>query len=374
MPKRVLEGKTKEERVESRKQLGSLRQLTVQPSTRARYTKALDKFFEYLNQHQLQLPQQKRLLDGLTSDYVEFLWANGEGRALAADTIAALQDREPQIRGSLQGTWRLLKTWNTTELPNRAPPMPMEILEAMVGHALFNNRPLFALSLLLGFHGLLRTGELLGLKKSSFSVTEDRSALLISLGLTKGGKRQGAAESVKVTLVDAIRRVDHWLQSPRSNPSLTGTPHQWRKTFTQTLEALNLSDLNLRPYSLRRGGATFQFRQHGSMDRLMIAGRWLAVKSARLYVNEGMAILASLAVPWSPFSRTLRAQYLQSLSLPLKPQLEPLRSRAGAGGKSKNKNNTKKKRPSRKSRKNGEDLCDAEGWPASTSYSKKVSD
>eukprot|EP00438_Fugacium_kawagutii_P023460 Skav220956 [mRNA] locus=scaffold1928:76101:77213:+ [translate_table: standard] len=343
MPKRVLEGRSKEERVETRRQLGSLRQLTVQPATRARYTKALEKFFNYLSEHSLSLPSQKRLLDGLTSDYIEHLWAEGEGRALAADAIAALQDREPQVRGCLQGTWRLMKTWNTTELPNRAPPMPLEVLEAMVGHALFTHKPLFALSLLLGFHGLLRTGELLGLKKTDLAVTADRTSVLVSLGMTKGGKRQGAAESAKVTLMDAIRRVEQWVTTPRSSMSLTGTPHQWRKLFNDTIEALGLESLNLRPYSLRRGGATFQFRQHGSLDRLMLAGRWLAAKSARLYVNEGMSILASLAIQWTPFSRTLRAQYLRSLSTSLSPQLEPLQSRAGAGGKKKPQNKTRKK-------------------------------
>eukprot|EP00438_Fugacium_kawagutii_P027994 Skav202945 [mRNA] locus=scaffold422:428893:433714:+ [translate_table: standard] len=307
------------------------------------YDKALQKFFTYLQQNQLSLPTQKHLMDGLTSDYIEHLWSTGEGRALAADTLAAIQDAQPQVKGSLQGTWRLLKTWNTTELPNRAPPMPMEVLEAMVGHALLKQRPLFAISLLLGFHGLLRTGEILGLTKRSFSITSDNQTVLISLGLTKGGRRQGVSESVKLSLVDVTRRIKQWLDDPHSPQQLTGTPHQWRKLFNETITALGWESLELRPYSLRRGGSTFQFRQHGSLDRLMLHGRWLAAKTARLYVNEGMAVLTSIAIPWNKFTRTLRTQYLHSVSLPL-PPLEPLRSRAGAGGKrNKNKAHQRKK-------------------------------
>lgn len=179
MPKRVVEAPTKEERKITRRRLGTLKQLTVQPSTRARYDKALNKFFDFLREHKLQLPTQKHLLDGVASDYVEFLWSEGEGRALAADTLAALQDAQPQVRGCLHGTWRLLKTWNTTELPNRAPPMPIEVLDAMVGHAVFKNQHLFALSLLLGFHGLLRTGEILGLSKKDFSVTSNATSVVV---------------------------------------------------------------------------------------------------------------------------------------------------------------------------------------------------
>lgn len=101
--------------------------------------------------------------------------------------------------------------------------------------------------------------------------------------------------------------------------------------FNNVLKALHFDELQLRPYSLRRGGATFQFRQHGSLDRLLLHGRWLAAKTARMYINEGLALLTSLHVPWTPFSRNLRAQYLNSVSKPL-PTLEPLRSRAGGVG------------------------------------------
>ena len=72
----------------------------------------------------------------------------------------------------------------------------------MIGHAVFNERHLFALSLLVGFWGLLRTGELLGLEKRHFSVTSRSNSVLVSLGYTKGGKRHGAAESVKISVED----------------------------------------------------------------------------------------------------------------------------------------------------------------------------
>ena len=225
MPKRVLEGKAKEERIDTRKKLGTLKSLTVQPATSKRYDRALERFFAYLKAEDLTLPRQRFQMDSIVSDYVEHLWGTGEGRALAAHTVAGLQDTQPQLRGHLLGTWRLLKAWNTTEIPNRAPPMPVEVLEAMVGHALFHQPPLFALSLLLGFYGLLRTGEILGLNKRHLAVASRDTAVLVSLGFTKGGKRQGAAESAKVVVEDVIRRVKQWLDTPGSRYTLTEAPH-----------------------------------------------------------------------------------------------------------------------------------------------------
>jgi hypothetical protein len=87
-----LEGRTKQQRQHVRKLMGTLKSLTLQPRTRARYDKAKQKFYSYLDYNSLELPTQKTLLDGLLCDYLEHLWATGEGRALASDTLASLQD------------------------------------------------------------------------------------------------------------------------------------------------------------------------------------------------------------------------------------------------------------------------------------------
>ena len=333
MVKRHLEGRSQEERVQVRKGLGSLRSLTVQPATRQRYDKALDRFFRYLESQQVALPKEGSRLDGVVSEYIEHLWSSGEGRALAADTLASIQDTQPQMKGRLQGSWRLLKTWNVNEIPCRAPPMPLDVLESLVGYFTFKKLPLVALSLLLGFHGLLRTGEILGLKRSHFQVHADSGTVLVSLGLTKGGKRQGAAESVSLRVADITRRVQQWLSTPSAPTALISSPAQWRKLFNEALETLEFTSFQFRPYSLRRGGATFLFRQQGNLDRLLIHGRWQSTKTARLYINEGLAVLAELQLKWTRFARTLRTQYLNSIRLSL-PSLEPTpKGRAGGVGK-----------------------------------------
>jgi len=94
MPKRKakLEGRTKEERKKARKDMGSLQSLTVQPATKKRYNQAVDRFLQFLNREGLALPTARSKLDVLTAEYLEFLWQEGEGRALASDTLAGLQD------------------------------------------------------------------------------------------------------------------------------------------------------------------------------------------------------------------------------------------------------------------------------------------
>lgn len=124
MPKRVLEGHTPAERVQQRSKLGTLRQLTVQPATRRRYENALDRFMNFLKQEKITLPTNKFDTDPIVCDYLEHLWSAGQGRALASDTLASLQDKQPNLRHCLPGAWRLMKTWSPMRYQTERRPFP----------------------------------------------------------------------------------------------------------------------------------------------------------------------------------------------------------------------------------------------------------
>ena len=295
--KRHVEGRTKAERVAVRKKFGPLQNLTVQSRTKTRYERARLRFYAFLKHEQMEIPRRRQDLDLILSEYIEHLWSTGEGRALANDTAAGLQDKDPRLRGLLPVSWRLLKTWSVNEIPNRAPPFPEVVLHSMVGWALQRQDLSFAVSLLLGFYCMLRTGELLGLHSHHISMPKPRQVAVISLGLTKGGKRQGAAESATLGVVDALTLLWQWKRSVPANTPLCPPPHKWRKTFADAVASLKLESYGFRPYSLRRGGATHWFRHHGSFDKLLVQGRWAAPKTAKVYINEGLAILAEIKIP-----------------------------------------------------------------------------
>lgn len=263
------------------------------------------------------------------------MWSAGEGRALASDSLAALQDKQPNLRGSLSSSWRLLKTWCVNELPNRAPPLPEKALQAMIGYSLFHNMPAFALSLWLGYFGLLRTGEILGIRALHLQQNKPNSPVILSLGLTKGGKRVGAAESVTFGETEILRRVHQWKSTVAPQTPLTSSPHIWRKTFTDVLHALGFAQFQFRPYSLRRGGATYWFHKHGSFDRLLVQGRWQGQRTARIYLNEGLSLLAETHLPWNATNKGYLTIFHHAVSNPL-PELDPaLKRRAGGTGKRK---------------------------------------
>ena len=335
--KRVLEATTPEDRAKQRQKLGTLRELTVQPSTRKRYTKATDAFLQFLRKEDLVLPRNTVDMDPLLCDYLEHLWASGAGRALASDTLAGIQDMQPNLKNHLPGAWRLLKAWHNNEIPNRAPPLPEHVLQSMAGWAFFHGHVTFGISLVVGFYTMLRTGELLGLRASHLASAPGHRQVLISLGLTKGGRRHGAAESVILGYESAVTLVKQWKLSASVAAPLANTPAQWRALFSQCLQELNLTRFDFRPYSLRRGGATLWFGKHQSLDQILVQGRWHTQKSARIYINEGLSTLASMKIPVNcPSILPYYNVFHNTVKSPRFGTLEPPRSgRKGGRGKGK---------------------------------------
>lgn len=185
----------------------------------------------------------------------------------------------------------------------------------MVGWSFFNEEYQFGLSLLVGFFGLLRTGELFDVDASSIYMTGPSQGAVISLGLTKGAKRTGAAESVTLYVKEVLKKLWQWKQVARQHEPLVPSSSRWRKLFSRCIDELHLSSFGFRPYSLRRGGATFWFHRHGSFDKLLILGRWQASRTARIYLNEGLAMLAEMTMPkahLTPFVKVYNSVVRQS--------------------------------------------------------------
>ena len=124
-----------------------------------------------------------------------------------------------------------------------------------------------------------------------FSMNAPSQVAVISLGLTKGGKRQGALESATLGVEGVLKLLWKWKRRCKPNSPLCPAPHKWRAMLSGTLTALKLDSFGFRPYSLRRGGATHWFRHHGSLDKLMVQGQWAAQKTAKVYINEGSGYL-----------------------------------------------------------------------------------
>ena len=290
---------TKSTRQSARQRRGTLKDKLISPTTHDRYTKAVKRHLTFVKRYHKEWPRTKPRLDTVTSEFIEMLWEEDEPLSYASDALSGLQFFMPGLRKHLPCSWRLIGAWKRAEIPDRASPFLPAFAVAVAAFAAFT--PSESLAILVGFHALLRTGEILGLQWRHFEINLLQNLGILCLPSTKSGKRRNEVESV--TLTDNVLLNLLHLASAHFEPGrfLVERPAgAFRALFEQAVLAAKLPAGTWKPYSIRRGGATQHFREHGSMDATALRGRWANLRTCRIYVNEANASLSHL--------RTTKAQ------------------------------------------------------------------
>ena len=110
----------------------------------------------------------------------------------------------------------------------------------------------------MGFVAFLRTSEFLNMETQSFSINIDNGQIMILLCHSKSGKRTGESEEVVITSMPlAIALTAHLSGSLPGDRLWNRSIQQFRKDFEYLLCHLLVGEDNFKPYSLRRGGATY---------------------------------------------------------------------------------------------------------------------
>ena len=240
-------------------------------------------------------------LDDLVSQWVETEFEDGSPLYLIADALSGLHHFLPFKKKKLVQSWKLYSIWRRYEVPMRAPPITQEIVLAMAGLALKRGELTMASLLLLGFHALLRTGEILQVRPCDFLLSQD--AGLVSLPSSKSGIRNNVRESVSLHDPITLETLQAMLDV-KTSLGLTKVPcwdrsgSAFRDQFQRLLKELLLEGHSFKPYSLRRGGATFEMQCHGQMERCLLRGRWKNSNVARIYITDGLSLLPSLSMSW----------------------------------------------------------------------------
>ena len=296
--RRIIVAATKLERKKARSSMGPLRALLVSKQTlKTRYEPACRSFFEWLLSSEQQVSKSIIGIDLQVSSFLEHLWMEGEGRNAAGDVLSGLSFFCPHLKGHLVASWQLFKAWSRMELPQRAPPLPEEWLWALAALACRRGMGDVCVSLIVAYYGLLRATEAVNLRVAHCTAAAAGYKWVLQLGLTKGGQRRGALESVVIDHPLAcvlLRAATH--KQPKSALLLRRHVVQFRKIFKSLCNELGLGEFQLQPYSLRRGGATTLFQRKGSFDEVAEHGRWGHTTTAKIYINEGLDTLNQLTL------------------------------------------------------------------------------
>ena len=283
-------------RVAARSAFGSLRDIAVRPKTLSRYVLAVSFFYSWAHDNFPLVGQDWESLDRQLCAWIEHCWQEGENKALPADTVSGVQHLLMK-RHVFFGAWKLIGIWSKQELPARAPPMPLLVLLALSGYANRVKRKDIALMLLIGYHSFLRTTEMLSICVRDFWLDRGTCTGTLCLPVTKSGARSGAPEMVTLDDPELGKRIINFCASLPTSALVCNIGYiEFRAFFAEAMAHLRVEHLLLRPYSIRRGGASFDFLTFGSLERTISRGRWASIKTAKIYINEGWSQLVNLTI------------------------------------------------------------------------------
>ena len=289
VPRILLAGRTRADRKRRRAGI-RLRDYSITNKTRERYEAAVGLLLPHL-EAQPSLAD----LDGVLCDWIEWQWSRGESLGVIGDTLSGLHFFWPEIRGRLREAWRMFKNWRRVESPVRAPPLTVQLAQAFIAKAVCAGDVAVAALIALGFHALLRTGELLALRFKDIEFSRDCG--VVCLHQSKTGLRTGAQEAVAVRDSLTLQLLDTLVSVRRPYSGDLLWPHSgqsFRTAFRKLCDFFRVPSLGFKPYSLRRGGATYLLQIGLPLETILVRGRWRSLNVARLYLQDGLAQLPSL--------------------------------------------------------------------------------
>ncbi|CAK0894411.1 unnamed protein product [Prorocentrum cordatum] len=248
----------------------------------------------FVNEQQLR-PKSVRNVDQGVALYTEHVWRTGGSLLAVNNALAAVLFVSPSLSGKLKQSWKLQKTWLKLEPNARAMPMPPLLALAFAGAFCWWGLPRAGALLAVGYAGMLRSGEMLQLRRKDIRISQRRMSAIVALRNTKTGQRDGRLELVMIRSRVAVKLlVQHVQQLPPDELILNIERGEFMRLFRRVVVALGLTDERVTLYSFRRGGAAHDFLEHGSLELTLLRGRWASARSARVYVQDAVAALAEL--------------------------------------------------------------------------------
>ena len=300
--------RTKGERIRDRKSI-ILHDVSISEKTQTRYFWALNKLLPFITAVHSLLD-----LDEAITNWIQRSFERGEPLHLISDALCGLQHQEPWVKRNIPMAWKLFGVWRKLESPGRAPPLTKDIIYSWANYAIEHHDIIFASLVLIGFFALLRTGELLQVCAKDLLIDDTNG--IVTLYGTKTGQRDNVGEMVSFDdflTIETLRTVQQ-IQKERqlyNVPLWHRSAQCFRSQFQRYCDRFDLLQHQFRPYSLRRGGATWIFQKTGSMEVALVKGRWSSNRVARIYISDALSYLPGLTFTeaarrtlkfWSPFS------------------------------------------------------------------------
>ena len=280
-----------------------LRDAALADSTRRSYDLNLNKFLTFTR---LTLPRLLRLtpaiIDQRLSHYIDDLFARAGSYDYACQSMFGLIYRCPVLRLALGESRLRLRGWKRLKTSKSHPPITWELTVVFAATMTRWGRHAEAVATLVAFDCFLRVGELTRIQYHDVVMPFDPrlGSAAVGMAIRLARAKTGNNQSVTVEM-PIVQRTLHayllaypFLVTDRIFPF---SPSSFRLLIRDVADSLGLHDIPYVPHSFRHGGATYHFLRGSTIEQIMFRGRWVALESARRYIQTARALLIILTIP-----------------------------------------------------------------------------
>ncbi|CAK9091846.1 Putative surface protein bspA-like (TvBspA-like-625) [Durusdinium trenchii] len=239
------------------------------------------------------LENSQKNLDNALSAYLNEMFEDGEDIGEATKTLAAVVDSVPDCtqKGSLPRSRRCLQGWNRLDPGATRPPIPWELVAAIVNFMLGRQQINEGLLVLLMFDAYLRPGEAISLHRSDLvEPTVQHPVFCLNLNPSERGASSKMGLSDETIVLDG--RETPWmglllrrhLESHKAQKLFPIEYRQLKDAWQKALVGLQLSSKHCVLYQLRHSGPSHdRMTKARSLVDIKKRGRWLSDSSVRRY-------------------------------------------------------------------------------------------
>jgi integrase len=282
----------------------TLRDGALAPATLRAYNTNVNKFLLFTRLPSLTrlLQLSPTLIDQRLSEYIDTLFEQRGSFHYASQTLFGLIFRCPPLRYHLGESRLRLRGWKRLKEHRSHPPITYELTVVFAVTMAKWGYHAEAVATLLAFDCLLRVGELTRLQYHDVIWPSDprmgsaHTGMVIRLARSKTGVNQSV--TIENTLVQNCL-CTYLLAHPflAADRIFAFAPSSFRSLIRRVSDSLGLSDIAYVPHSFRHGGATHAFQRGAKIEDIMFRGRWIALESARRYIQTARALLILLDIP-----------------------------------------------------------------------------
>jgi integrase len=277
--------------------------LRLAPATLRAYNKQLSSF---LIHSRLKLEQlftiDVNLLDLKLAKYIQHSYDHGTPFTYAAHTLHAITFHRPSIDAHRQLPYSVgcIRAWDRVKKTNSHPPLTWELTVLIACTMSRSGYHAPAIGMLVAFDCYLRVGELTRLRRCDIVMPSDsrmgnvNHEMVVCLPKTKTGVNQSVEVGlvVRSTLELWIKTLGLTQDSDSTSLIFNFTPNYFRRLLSSTCQSLGITTHYV-PHSLRHGGATHDYLRTKDIGYVQFRGRWKSMESARRYIQQCRAVLAS---------------------------------------------------------------------------------